>query len=252
MTDTTRQSPDTLSRARELLDSGRHFEAEALLAKELASNPYSAEANALLSMAVRDSDMTRSLAFAQRAVALQPAVAWFHVNFAWAAHGAKRHNEALSAAREAVRLDPNNADGFRALAQILAGNRKMMAEAKAAATRAHELAPYDEATWIAVGNVARADDDLETADDYYREALRINPESQVAKHNLARNREPDANIGDGTNLLQAIIRLDPRDEHARSQIDELMVKLLDSFLWLALLFGVFVSVIIVGIIDATN
>jgi tetratricopeptide (TPR) repeat protein len=252
MTDTTQATADALSRASALLEIGRDFEAEAILSKELSGNPHNAVAHALMSIAVRDSDASRSLQLAQRAAALQPSDSWFQVNLAWAARAMKRDAAAIAAAREAVRLDPYNADAYRALAQILASNRKMITEAKEAAAIACQLEPHEEATWIALGNVARAEDDLSTADACYHEALRINPESQPAKLNLARNREAEADIGDAMNLLQSIIRLDPRDERARQRIDELVVKLLDCFLWLAVLVGVIVSIVIVGIIDATN
>lgn len=59
-----------------------------------------------------------------------------------------------------------------------------------------EELPTDAELWVALGTVMHAKGDLENARTFYEEGLRIDPENNVARHNLDR-------IGDGTKTQSA-------------------------------------------------
>jgi tetratricopeptide (TPR) repeat protein len=93
-----------------------------------------------------------ALAFAERALAIDPGVAGAHHNRALALRALGRRDEALAAAQDAVRLDPELPPAWMTLGALLA-ERGRVADALPAFRRAAELAPDDPG---ALTNLARA------------------------------------------------------------------------------------------------
>lgn len=227
-----------------MLDLGRNADAERLLVEAFRLEPDNAEIHLLLSYALRTSDTKQSLALARRAVALSPSSSEMFVNLAWAATTARNADEAVEAARESIRLDPSWVSGYHVAAQVMRHHKKLLPEAEHMANIARHLAPHDPTTWIAVGNVALARGDQHAAECAYLETLRLEPENTIAKLNLARIQERAGRLGDAVDLLQAIVRLDPRDSQTRRRIDDLLVGFMSHLLWLALVVCIMISVLI--------
>lgn len=232
------------ARARALLDLGRNADAERLLVEAMPLDPDNAEIHLLLSHALRTSDTKQSLALARRAVALSPSSPDMFVNLAWAATTARNADEAVEAARESIRLDPSYVSGYHVAAQVMTHHKWLLPEAEHMANIARQLAPHDPTTWVAVGNVALARGDQHAGERAYREALRLEPENTTAKMNLAIIQERSGRLGDAVDLLQAIVRLDPRDSEARRRIDDLLVGFMSHLLWLALVVALMTALLI--------
>jgi tetratricopeptide (TPR) repeat protein len=94
-----------------------------------------------------------------------------------------RHRDALKSAEEAARLEPEEPMALHALTNArlqLKKNKK----AKESAEMMLELAPELDATHFTMGNVQLACGDNHLAEQSFREALRINPNSADARNNL--------------------------------------------------------------------
>ncbi|HEX5534712.1 MAG TPA: tetratricopeptide repeat protein [Actinomycetales bacterium] len=90
------------------------------------------------------------------------------------------HEGAAQAAREAVRLDPENWLGHVQLARAAVPLQHYADEAWQAATNAVELAPLEADAHAARGDVALERRDLTAAEQAFREALSIDPENVSA------------------------------------------------------------------------
>jgi tetratricopeptide (TPR) repeat protein len=233
-----------IQRALALLAVGRNDEAASALRDLLARDPNHTMALVLLSQALRDVHPDESLELARKATGVEPNAGWVHINAAWAADATRDRRAAISSARTAVALNPHDAAGYQALAQLLAKANQMLPDAVSAANKAAELSPHDPVTWIALGNVARADKNLSEARRFYEHALELQPDHRVAQLNLAAVRHIDGAIGSSMDLLQSIIQLNPRDETARLRLDALVQSFLHEMLWLSLAVGFALAFII--------
>ena len=210
---------DRVDRALALCDLGRLDDAEAALRGALAADPGDPLAHALLALVLVDLDRgEEAVGYAQTAVALAPDIPPGHVAEARALLSLERFKAAEAPAREAIRLDPEDADAHVVLAAVLAG-RGRWDEALAAADEALSLQPESEEAqglravalamspngqgWEeAVGGTLAAAADSSTAHalagyahlarggereavERFREALRLDPESDAAREGLA-------------------------------------------------------------------
>ena len=212
---------DALDRAGALAEVGRDEEAEALLRRALADEPEDAALHAALAQVLlRRGEHGPALEHAERTVALAPEVGFGHALRSMVlSTDLRRRREAVDAAREAVRLDPEESYGHLTLARACLRSR-WFPEALDAADRAVGLDPEDAdghglrgAALMGLGRPADAEQAM-------REALRLQPGDGDALHDLGvavsvqgRDRQDEAR-----GLFVDAARADPTDRHARASM----------------------------------
>ncbi len=125
--------------------------------------------------------------------------------------------EAVASAREAVRLSPNVPTGYLALSQSLP-----LIEAHLEADRVIQqlirLAPDWPPTWVAASNVAIHAKNFDAAITASRKALSISPNNQAALNNLGIALRATGKHREGTHVLAQAVRLNPNSSVARSNL----------------------------------
>jgi tetratricopeptide (TPR) repeat protein len=209
---------DAVDRAAALSDVGRHEEAELLLRRALASDADDPGLRAALAhVLLARGETAEALVHAERTVALAPDVGYGHaLRSAVLSTDLRRRRDAVDAAREAVRLDPEEAFCHGALARACLRAR-WFPEALDAAERAAALDPEDADAHRLRGAALMALGRPADAEDAFREALRLDPEDGDALHDLgvAVGVQGRARQGESRELLVDAARADPTDQHVR-------------------------------------
>jgi tetratricopeptide (TPR) repeat protein len=210
---------DSFARALALCDLGRFVDAEEALREALREEPDDPLAHGILARVLLDLDRAdEALQAASTTIALAPELSLGHVACAQALLSLDRFDDAEASANEAIRVDPEDPDGWVLLTGAHLGRRRW-ADAVSAADKALSLDPDSEAArglravalamsgrgagWqeAADGTLAVAPDsalahafsgqahlvrggELEAA-EHFREALRLDPESEFAQAGLA-------------------------------------------------------------------
>lgn len=188
-----------LLRAEHLTEIERWREAVPLLSKALAANPHNARVCCLLSMChYKLKDFQKALEFAERAIVAEPEQEWGHRLRSVALTATGKKAEALKSAEEAVRLEPEEPDALQHLVYAYLNNGKK-SEALEIAVKTRELYPETEMSFFMLGNVYLKNGSYDEAERYFREALRINPNSPDSRNNLGvallrRNNSSDTSI----------------------------------------------------------
>jgi hypothetical protein len=181
---------DVLDRAAQLSASGRRRKAVALLRGTAAAHPDSPEVWCRLAAALLDrGDATAALAAARRAVPLGGDRAWAHRLVSKALSRLDRHAEAVTAARQAVRLEPTDWRCRISLAEAF-GAAGSWPDAVDAAAQAVRYQPDHVRPYLVLGDAARRTGDIVTAERAYRTALRRKPGDSRVRAELARLRQP--------------------------------------------------------------
>lgn len=176
----------SLERVRALIDLDRLDEARALLAVIMAADPHDAAALRVLSAChYRAGDGPAALEAAARAAAAEPEDEWAHRLRASALLLLERPRDAMAAAREATRLDPDNWAGHLLLAVAAASTEGQWHVSRAAFRRAAGLAPDEAEIPFVRGQLQHALGAHRQARRAYREALRIDPLHAGALEGLA-------------------------------------------------------------------
>jgi tetratricopeptide (TPR) repeat protein len=174
-------------RAAALCDHLRFAEARVLLHKTVATDPQDAYAWCLLARAELGlGDSNATLQAAGRAASLAPAEEWPYRLASIALGRLGHHAEAITAAREAVRLAPESWQPYARLARELAHDKAGLLEALGAAGYAAVLAPDEAEPHVTVGVVEAAAGQQVEAEAAFRRALAIQPDHSVALNELAR------------------------------------------------------------------
>lgn len=207
-----------LSRAQMLLQQSRPAEAEREAGLAIAQDPRDPMAHALIALCrVHAERGKEALEPARAAVGLAPDIAYFHYVHAFVLHHLDRESDALVAAHEAIRLAPEEEDNFAlrasiqlarrdwnaALADAEAGlalnpehvesaNLRAMAlvrlgrndEATATVDYALERAPENALSHANQGWTSLHRNDPRRAQEYFREALRLDPELEYARQGM--------------------------------------------------------------------
>jgi tetratricopeptide (TPR) repeat protein len=118
----------------------------------------------------------------RQALFLDPNNAQAYVGRSRSLHGLKRYKEALLASEQALRLDPNNAEAYVNKGEALYG-LKRYEEALAAYEQALRLDPSDAVTYNNKGNVLNNLERYEEALAAYEQTLRLDPSDASVYNN---------------------------------------------------------------------
>nr|MDT0658309.1 hypothetical protein [Micromonospora sp. DSM 115978] len=177
-----------LERALQLANLGRLGAAVPLVQRVLGTDPGNTTALQILAYILhRAGRFAEMLAVTEQAAALAPADPGTHRQRARALQGLGRARDAVIAAREAHRLDPQDFRNDVVLADALldAGGTRNIVAAGAATARARRLAPEEVDAHLAEGDVQRRMAEFGRAGRAYRQALALEPESPRALYRLA-------------------------------------------------------------------
>jgi Flp pilus assembly protein TadD len=182
---------DVLDRAAKLSASGRRRKAVALLRSTAESHPGSPEVWCRLAAALLDrGDAAAALVAVHRAMSLGGDRAWAHRLAGKALSRLGRHEEAVAAARQAVRAAPSDWRCRIALAEAF-GAAGSWPDAVDAAAQAVRYQPDHVRPYLVLGDAARRTGDLATAERAYRTAMRRKPGDPRVRAELARLRQAD-------------------------------------------------------------
>ena len=211
---------DWLERGIVLTEPGRPRDAEQAFREALREDPDDAFTHALLALVLNELDRPKeAVESAESAIALAPDFALPHAARAQALLALERYEQAERSAREALRIDSEDAQGHVLLAAILAGRGRWQ-EAAAATEKALQLDPESpNARGFHAFVLARADRSQGTGDEWQGDAARAlaaAPDSAVAHMlsghaYLVRGHEDEA-----LERFREALRLDPESEGAQA------------------------------------
>lgn len=215
-----------VQRARLLIDLHRADEAVELLHRALAAAPDSQPAWCELARAeVSRGNRAAALGAADRALGLDPDHEWPHRIASIVLSQLGRHDDAVRAARTAVRAAPDTWQCHVRLAETLvrhpqaAGTRPPMTdEAWAAACRSVELAPLEPDTHCTVGHLMLRRGQPDRAEAAFREALRLEPGNARALNALGLTNMRRGRLVTAAADFGAAVAADPHDRVARRNI----------------------------------
>ncbi|WP_328464673.1 tetratricopeptide repeat protein [Actinoplanes sp. NBC_00393] len=137
----------------------------------------------------------------------------------------ERHDEAIATAREAVLRQPDNPYRHNRLAWALLEDGRLPVEAEHAAREAVRLGPDEADFRITYAMVMKQLNLLDRARQALRDALQLEPENAVAQHELAAldvvHHHPFAlsRLARGASGLVGALRADPKQEASRFLLD---------------------------------
>ena len=204
-----------------------------LLQAALAADPYDRVLLEALARAQLDVDPAEAYETTGRLIALDPDDPDAHYLAALASLDVDRGKRALEHAERVAELAPWWAPAHAVVADALARRRWKRDEALAAADRAIELDPHSVVGYVAAGNVELGHGNWRKAEDWYRRALELEPHNRAAQLNLVVAQEGGGRLAPAFVDVGALLRFDPRDDEARTRIDELVYTTLVHLQWLA-------------------
>lgn len=228
-----------LARAQLLLQQSRPVDAERELRLGLAHDPRSPELLALLALSLVEQDRAQeAVTAANDAVGLAPDTAYFHYIRGIVLQRLERYAEALLAARETVRLDPSSEDGFSLLASVHLSLREWnpaLEAAESALALNPEHVHSANLRSVALVNLGRKSEAAETMDF----ALKRAPEDGFSHANQGWNYLHRNDPVKAQEHFREALRLEPDLEHARhGMLEALKARnplyrgMLAYFLWM--------------------
>ena len=213
---------DWLSRALALCDLGRLQDADEALREALREDPDDPVTHGVRALVLMDLDRPKeALEAASTAIVLAPELSLGHTARARALLSLERFEEAEVSANEAVRLDAEDADAHVLLGFVLVG-RERWAEALAAADKALALEPESESARglraVALGMSQRGASWQEAAD----ETLAVAPDSPLAHALAAEAYLRRGGEREAVERFREALRLDPESEFAQGGLAEAM------------------------------
>jgi tetratricopeptide (TPR) repeat protein len=228
-----------LSRIDALIDLGRYDEAVTALRRLLATDgAAAADADAWCRLSLANLRLDRdadALDAAGRAAALTPDNDWPHRLASHALESLGRHDEAVRAAGEAVRLAPYTWQGHARFAATLSASGGDLRLARQAAGYAVELAPNEPDAHSAMGLVALRQGDHDTAERAFKHVLSLQPDHHSALNNLAVVQLRRRDLDGALNGFSAAIRSEPQQEVARRNVDVVVRAVLYRAQWFVFL-----------------
>ncbi|MFC7274205.1 tetratricopeptide repeat protein [Paractinoplanes rhizophilus] len=162
---------------------------------------------------------------AHRAVLVAPESAEALGALSRAYTGLDRHDEAVQVAQRAAQIEPENAYRHNRVAWALLGDGRRAVEAEHAARLAVRLDPNEADFRITYAMVMKQLHHTDRARQALRDALAIEPDNAVARHELATldvvHRNPFAlgRLARGASGLAGALRADPRQQASRFMLD---------------------------------
>ncbi|MGB5809949.1 MAG: tetratricopeptide repeat protein, partial [Polyangiales bacterium] len=169
-----------------LVTTGNLTEAEEVLGKVLAAQPYSAEAEHYLGrIALAQGDLADARQHFQQATRLDPQQGVYRLYVAWAALDANEWSTALRDLEATIKLDPSLGDAYwlRARIRIRAGQVR---DALADLQKAIELNPKRTEAWAAIGEAQYQLGQMNDAVAAFRRALEDRPDEGYWWYRLGR------------------------------------------------------------------
>lgn len=233
----------TLRRLEHLVELGRHTDARAGLATYLASDPENVEALLLYADVLDDLDEpVAALDAALAAARLAPDSRRVHEVCASTLSRAGRHQQAIAAGREAVRLDPHSWSAHYTLGRVMLGERRPnVSAALAEANEAVRLAPHLSHPHNLAGICL---DRLMLPAEAHRafsEAVRLDPTNATAISNLAATHAERGRLRDASHLVTAGLSVDAQGSQLHQQYDFILYKLVRRFFWTEIACGFLIA-----------
>ncbi len=197
-----------------------------LLGRVLAAEPDNVRALVLMThaqLALKKPQLAHEAAGRAVTVAPQSAEALGALSRAMSA--LDRHDEAVRMAYESARLEPENPYRHNRLAWALLGDGRRAVEAEHAAREAVRLDPSDADFRITYAMVMKQLSKLDRARQALRDALALEPDNAVAQHELATldvvHRNPFAlgRLARGASGLAGALRADPAQQASKFMLD---------------------------------
>lgn len=197
-----------------------------LLGPVLAAEPDHVRALVLMThaqLALRRLELAHQAA--HQAVRVAPASAETLSALSRVLTGLDRHDEAVRLATEAVRLEPQNAYRHNRLAWALLAGGARAAGAEHAARQAVRLDPHEADFRITYAMVMKQLNHTDRARQALRDALGLEPDNAVARHELATldvvHRNPFAlgRLARGASGMAGALRADPSQQASRFMLD---------------------------------
>jgi tetratricopeptide (TPR) repeat protein len=205
---------DAKQQARAFLAINRPTEALRVLYAALASNPEDAGALRLIAQAHLDADSTiqggrQAVAAAEASLKLEPnnAFGWRIASIAYTR--ALRHDDARAAARRAQNLEPFGWTGHTMVAHADASSKQVTKETRAAVAEAIRIAPNEPEVYYAAGRVDAARGSGRAAAKHYERVLALNPDHSGARNNLALIHLRHGDAGRAAASFVGILATDP-------------------------------------------
>jgi tetratricopeptide (TPR) repeat protein len=212
-----------------------------LLAPYLASEPddwfaLCVAAQALLKLA----DPAQALTLAYRASGLNPTDDWPLRLQALALRNLGRFAESQSVARSSVLVSPANWQTHYMVACTDLWAQAVTDHSMAAAEKARELAPDEPRTHELVGQIALARGKSRRAVRSLEQALRLDPENSVARHELARAHLRQFRFAKSLRGFLAVGRMDPTIPQTQINLHNIAIRAM-TFLHYAIFIGFLAS-----------
>lgn len=229
-----------LERGLLLFQQSRHELAENELRQALAADPHDAWAHALLGLCLAEREKFDEAATeARQAIHLAPDLPFAHYAHARVLYDRNRHAEALTAIREAIRLDATDADYFALLASIHFDDKRWP-DALQAAEQGLQLDPEHVGctnlramAMVKLGRKAEAGATIDAA-------LAKNPDNAVTHANQGWTLLERGDPKKALEHFREALRLDPTNDWARHGIVEALkarniiyAVMLKYFLWMS-------------------
>ncbi|MES2660307.1 MAG: tetratricopeptide repeat protein [Verrucomicrobiota bacterium] len=211
----------SLTRARQLRDLHRHDEAVALIHAHLAQNPDDPMAFLELAMNRLEIEGAKSLALedARRATGLLPGESFPLALQSRILSSLDREKEALPLADSAIALDPEDPYSWNSRSLALCGLHRW-AEAEEAARQALALDPDDETGSNLLAHTLRLQKKLNESESESRRRLARNPENAFSFANSGWSALQRGQVKEAENFFKEALRLDPSMDYAKEGLKE--------------------------------
>lgn len=223
---------DNVARADTLLNWRRPQEAEELLRAVLATDP--ADARALRSLARALGLLGRrdeQAATARKAIAADPANVSGYTILSDSLHEQGDYQGAVEAGQLAVQVESNSALAHYVLGRAYLGGKRSPAQALIEANWAITLDPQSSSAHNLRGAAQAALGQRDAAEESYRTAVRLNPNSATALSNIVGTEIGRGRLGPASRSLRAGLASSPGHSALHRNYDLLLIRII---LWLQL------------------
>lgn len=182
-----RQAQELFDKAVKLYQDGKFDEALPLLLKatEFSPNDYRTRALAGFIYVVQRKYKSGSEAFAE-ALRLEPRAKELYLVKAKADQFRNASADAIAATRKAIEVDPNYAEAYALLGELIGFDKKLSAEAISALRTALKLNPKLLGSYEVLGAILAYTKDKQGAEEAFRQGMAADPKRMVGRFKLGR------------------------------------------------------------------